>query len=128
MNTEYSVINIRQHFYWLGKKFEDENNIEKAIESYKEYSMHLADEDKHIPHQWISKLYDQAGNQEKSLLHLETFAKGCTPPRAAEVYKEIGEKYLVLKAVEKAIESFEKALDRNSQIPVKKKLKELKKE
>jgi hypothetical protein len=54
----------------LGRKWVDENDIPKAIEAYKEYSIHLAVEDKHIPHQWISKFYDKLGNQEKSLIHL----------------------------------------------------------
>lgn len=126
MNTNQSVIQKRQHFYWLGRKWEEENDILKAIEAYKEYSIHLADEDKHIPHQWISKFYDQLGNPEKSLIHLEEFAKGCTPPRAAEVYKEIGEKYLGLNSIEKAIINFENAIGNNPNIGVKKKLDELK--
>lgn len=126
MNTNQSAIQMRQHFYWLGRKLEQENNIPKAIEAYKEYSTYLADEDKHIPHQWISKFYDQLGNQEESLIHLEKFAKGCTPQKAAEVYKEIGEKYLELNSIENAVTNFENAIKNNPNIGVKKKLDELK--
>lgn len=126
MNTNQTAIQKRQHFYWLGRKWEDENDIPKAIEAYKEYSTHLAEEDKHIPHQWISKFYDQLGSSEKSLFHLEEFAKGCTPPKAAEVFKEIGEKYLELNSIEKAVSSFESAIENNPNIGIKKKLDELK--
>jgi tetratricopeptide (TPR) repeat protein len=126
MNTNQTVIQKRQHFYWLGRKREDENDIPKAIEAYKEYSTHLAEGDKHIPHQWISKFYDKLENPEKSLIHLEEFAKGCTPPKAAEVFKEIGEKYLELNSIEKAVINFENAIENNPNIGIKKKLDELK--
>lgn len=128
MNTNQTAIQKRQHFYWLGQKLEDENDIPKAIEAYKEYSTHLAEGDKHIPHQWISKFYDQLGNIEKSLFHLEKFAKGCTPQKAAEVFKEIGEKYLELNSIEEAVLSFESAIENNPNVGIKKKLDELKKD
>ena len=126
MNHELNAIRKRQEYYWLGRKYADENDLPKAIEAYKTYSTHLSEEDKHIPHQWISKFYDQLGETEKSLSHLEEFAKGCTPPRAAEVYKELGEKYLTVQAVERSVYSFEKAIANNPNIGVKKKLDELK--
>jgi hypothetical protein len=94
MNHELNAIRKRQEYYWLGRKYADENDLPKAIEAYKTYSTHLSEEDKHIPHQWISKFYDQLGETEKSLSHLEEFAKGCTPPRAAEVYKVFIPEYL----------------------------------
>ena len=126
MSHEQNAIKKRQEFYWLGRKYEDENDLPKAIEAYKTYSTHLAEEDKHIPHQWVSKFYDQLGETEKSLFHLEEFAKGCTPPRAAEVYKELGEKYLAIHSIEKAVSNFENAIANNPNIGVKKKLDELK--
>lgn len=126
MSHEQNAIKKRQEFYWLGRKYEDENDLPKAIEAYKTYSTHLAEEDKHIPHQWVSKFYDQLGETEKSLFHLEEFAKGCTPPRAAEVYKELGEKYLTIHSIEKAVSNFENAIANNPNIGVKKKLNELK--
>jgi tetratricopeptide (TPR) repeat protein len=86
----------------------------------------LAEGDKHIPHHWISKFYDQLGNLEKSLLQLEEFVKVCTRPKAAEVYKEIGKKYLVLNCIAKAVLSFESAIENNPNIGIKKKLDELK--
>lgn len=125
MSHEQNAIKKRQEFYWLGRKYEDENDLPKAIEAYKTYSTHLAKEDKHIPHQWVSKFYDQLGETEKSLFHLEEFAKGCTPPRAAEVYKELGEKYLAIHSIEKAVSNFENALANNPHVGVKKKLDEL---
>ena len=126
MSHEQNAIKKRQEFYWLGRKFEDENDLSKAIEAYKTYSTYLAEEDKHIPHQWVSKFYSQLGETEKSLFHLEEFAKGCTPPRAAEVYKEIGEKYLTIHSIKKAVSNFENAIINNPNIGVKKKLNELK--
>jgi tetratricopeptide (TPR) repeat protein len=125
MNTEHSIIKKRQHYYWLGMKWENENDLPKAIEAYKTYSTHLAEQDKHIPHQWISKFYEQLGDTEKSLLHLEKFAEGCTPPKAAEVYKSLGERYLTIHSIEKAVWNFENAIENNPNIGVKKKLDEL---
>jgi len=126
MNTNQEEIQKRQHFYRLGQQREKENDIPSAIEAYKEYSTYLANGDKHIPHQWISKFYNKLGNPEKSLIHLEEFARGCTPPKAAEVFKEIGEKYLELKSIEKAVLNFENAIKNNPNIGIKKKLDELK--
>jgi len=126
MNTEQSIIKKRHHYYFLGRKFEKENNLPKAIETYKTYSTHLADADKHIPHQWISKFYDKLGETKKALLHLEEFAKGCTKPRAADVYKEIAERYVEINDTQKAILNFERAMEKNPVIGVKKKLDELK--
>jgi len=34
MNTNKTAFQKRQHFYWLGRNWEDENNIPKAIEAY----------------------------------------------------------------------------------------------
>ena len=39
----------------MGRKYVDENDLPKAIEAYKTYSIHLAEGDKHIPHEWIAK-------------------------------------------------------------------------
>jgi tetratricopeptide (TPR) repeat protein len=125
MTQQPNTLKQRQESYWLGRKHEKENDLPQAIEAYKTYSTHLAEEDQHIPHQWISKLYDQLGERKESLFHLEEFAKGCTPPRAAEVYKELGEKYLKTQSIEKAVSSFENAIANNPNIGVKKKLEEL---
>jgi hypothetical protein len=103
MHPEQNTIQKRQHFYWLGRKWEEKNDIPKAIEAYKEYASHLAESDKHIPHQWIAKFYDQLEMPIESVTHLEQFAIGCSSQRAAEVYKEIGEKCLELNLVKRAI-------------------------
>ena len=126
MIINQNIIKKRQEFYWLGRKFADENNLLKAIEAYKTYSTYLSDEDKHIPQQWIFKFYEDLGEVEKSLYHLEEFAKGCTPPKAAEVFKEVGEKFLKINLIERAKINFENAIEKNPNIGVKKKLKELK--
>lgn len=126
MNTNQNLVLNRQKYYWQAKKYEEEGNLLEAIEAYKVYLTHLADEDKHIPHQWISDFYKRLGEKEKSLIHLEKFAQGCTPPKAAEVFKEIGEKYFEINAIEKAVINFEKAIYYNTNIGVKKKLEELK--
>lgn len=126
MSHDPNVIKKRQEYYWLGRKYEEENDLPQAIQAYLTYSSHLAEVDQHIPHQWISKFYEQLGDIEKSLFHLEEFAKGCTKERAAKVYKEIGEKYLAINSTEKAISNFEQAVRNNPSIGVKKKLDELK--
>ena len=126
MDTIQNPIKKRQELYWLGRKYQDEGNYPEAIEAYQAYSAQLEEEDKHIPHQWISSFYEKLGEKEKALVHLEGFAKGCTPPKAAEVYKEIGEKYLALNNIEKAVINFEKAIAKDPKIGVKKKLEELK--
>lgn len=126
MDISKNAIQKRQYYYSLGRKFEKENNINEAIKTYKEYSTYLADEDKHIPHKWISSFYEQLGDIENSLFHLEEFAKGCSAPKAAEVFKELGENYLKLGNIYKAILNFEAAIHFNPNIGVKKKIDELK--
>lgn len=124
--SELSEIQKRQHFYWLGRKHKKNGDLEEAIDDYLTYSTHLELKDEHIPHQWVSGFYSQLGDVENSLLHLEVFAKGCSPPKAAVVFKEIGEKYLELNIIEKAVSNFENAIKNNPSIGVKKKLDELK--
>ncbi len=124
--SELSQIRKRQHFYWLGRKHKENGDIEEAIDAYLTYSTYLDPNDEHIPHQWVSDFYSQLGDIENSLFHLEVFAKGCSPPKAAEVYKEIGEKNLELNSIEKAVLNFENAIENNPNIGVKKKLDELK--
>jgi tetratricopeptide (TPR) repeat protein len=126
MSISKTDIQYRQHYYQLGRKYEDESNLPKAIEAYKEYSNHLAYKDKHIPHQWISKFYYQIGNIEESLFHLEVFAKGCTPPKAAELYKEIGAKYIEINEIDKARTCLDFAIEKDPNIGVKKLLDDLK--
>jgi len=126
MEVNQSEIQKRQEFYWLGRKYQEQGNYTEAIEAYKTYSTHLADEDKHIPHQWISDFYEKLGKKEKSLFHLGKYAQGCTPPRAAEVFKEIGEHYLLINSIEKAVTNFENAIKNNPKIGIKKKLDNLK--
>lgn len=126
MKVHQTDLEKRKHFFWLGQKYEGENNISKAIQAYQEYSKHLAQQDKHIPHYWISILYEKIGQINNALTHLELFAKGCTSQKAAEVYKEIGEKYLKLNSIEKAKENFQQAVKNNPNIGVRKKLDDLK--
>lgn len=126
MATKQSVINKRQFHYWKGIRFEKENNFYGAIESYLEYSEHLDSKDRHIPHLWISKLYSEIGKLNLSLIHLEKYAEGCNDLIAAEVYKEIGERYLDINAIEKTISCYEKAIILDPKIGLKKKLEYLK--
>lgn len=126
MKSAQSIIQLRQHYYWLGRRYHEEGKIPEAIEAYKEYSTHLDEKDQHMPHLWISNYYKELGDVQKTLKHLEIYAAGCTPPRAAEIYKDLGEKYLVLDAIEKAIQCYELAIKNNSNIGIRKKLTELK--
>ena len=124
--SKLSVVQRRQHFYWLGRNYQENGNLEEAINAYKAYSTHLATADKHIPFLWISKMYKQLDDTENGLAYLESYAKGCTPPKAAEIYKEIGEEYLQHQNIEKAVLNFEEAIKNNPSIGVKKQLDELK--
>jgi tetratricopeptide (TPR) repeat protein len=126
-HNEQALINERYSAYWIGRKYQEENNLLKAIEAYKVYATHLAPEDQHIPHQWIAEFYDQLGEKEHALYHFEIFAKGCSKAVAAEVYKGLGNDYLALNNIKKAIESYELALRNDENIGVKKMLYQLKK-
>jgi len=117
----------RQFYYFQGSEYEKENQLENAIKSYLDYSGVLSEADQHIPHQWISRLYEKLGDKEKSLVHLEVFANGSTDARKSDVYKEIGEKYELLERYEKALECFQKATAINNQIGLKTKISKLQK-
>lgn len=120
-------IKKRQFYYFQGSEYERGNQLEKAIKSYLDYSGVLSKEDQHIPHQWISKLYEKLGDKENSLIHLELFADGSTDARKSEIYKEIGEKYELMERYEKALEFFQKATSINNQIGLKTKISKLQK-
>jgi len=126
MSQLENAIKKRQKFYWLGRNLDDNGDTTGAIKAFETYATYLLKEDEYIPHQWISKLYDKLGEKEKSLSHMERFAGGCPPPRAAIVYKEIGERYLTLGNTEKAISNFESAYEITPKIGVKSKIEKLK--
>lgn len=115
-----------QKYYWEGRAYEESHNYKEAIAAYITYSSYLSESDQHIPHQWISKLYSKLNQVERALEHLEIFADGCSPPRAAEVYKEIGSQYLEINRSEQAIKAYENAIQNNPNIGVKKQLESLK--
>ena len=119
-------IQARQHYYFLGRQYAEENKIEKVIETYKIYSTHLAEENEHTPYHWISTLYDKLGEKEKSLDSLSQYAKGCSLSKAADLYKEIGKSYIDLNLVDKAIISFEKSLKIDPENALIKKVETLK--
>lgn len=125
--SNLGIFQRRYHYYWIARNWQDQGNLSKTIEAYKEYATHLAKKDQHIPHQWISRFYEKLDKPKESLYHLELFAEGCASPRAANEYKTIGERYLSINAKEKAILNFEKAIKINPQIGVKTILKNLKK-
>ncbi|MEL7119227.1 MAG: hypothetical protein AAFO07_07300 [Bacteroidota bacterium] len=126
MDFNHSAIQKRQDYFWLGRKYEEDNDLPAAIEAYKTYSTHLADTDQHIPNLWISKFYDQLEEPEQALFHLEAYAKGCSNIIAAKVYKDLAERYLLIDHVDQAILHFENALAKDDKVGVKKKLKKLK--
>jgi len=132
MNTDYKDIDKRYNLFWLGMKYEGENNLEKAIETYISYSESLAFADRFIPHIWISGLYAKINQPSQSIYHLEQYAKGYIESRAleqdkefskskvGELYKEIGKRYLEINELERAIHSFELALNYDEKASVKK--------
>lgn len=139
MNTDYMDIDNRYNLFWLGMKYEGENNLEKAIETYIGYSESLAFADRFIPHIWISGLYAKLNQQSQSIYHLEQYVKGYIESKAleqdkefskskvGELYKDIGKRYLEINELESAIHSFELALNYDEKASVKKILDNAKK-
>jgi hypothetical protein len=76
MNTEFKDIDKRYDLFWLGMKYEKENNFQQAIETYLLYSEALAFENRFIPHIWISGLYDKLILPSKAIYHIEQHVKG----------------------------------------------------
>lgn len=87
-----NAIKKRQYYFWLGKAYEVEEEWEKAIEAYKQYSSFLEEKDKHIPHLWISKIYDKRGDKKNAILHLKEYSKGCSTSKQNSINQEIKER------------------------------------
>ena len=132
MNTEFKDIDKRYDLFWLGMKYEKENNFQQAIETYLLYSETLAYADRYIPHIWISGLYDKLHQSSQSIYHLEQYVKGYIEWKASieykdfskekvgKLYKEIGKRYVVINELENAIHAFELALSYDKNVSVKK--------
>ena len=132
MNTEFKDIDKRYDLFWLGMKYEKENNFEQSIETYLLYSEALAFENRFIPHIWISGLYDKLHQSSQSIYHLEQYVKGYIEWKASieykdfskekvgKLYKEIGKRYVVINELENAIHAFELALSYDKNVSVKK--------
>lgn len=132
MNTEFKDIDKRYDLFWLGMKYEKENNVQQAIETYLLYSEALAFADRYIPHIWISVLYDKLNLPSKAIYHIEQHVKGYIEWKASidnkdlskskigELYKDIGKRYLVINELENAIHAFELALSYDENVSVKK--------
>ena len=132
MNTEFKDIDKRYDLFWLGMKYEKENNFQQAIETYLLYSEALAFADRYIPHIWISVLYDKLNLPSKAIYHIEQHVKGYIEWKASihnkdlskskigELYKDIGKRYLVINELENAIHAFELALSYDENVSVKK--------
>lgn len=120
-----SPIAKRQFYFFQGQGFEKEEKLELAIGAYLEYSKVLEEVDKHIPHQWISQLYEILMLPEKSLQHLELYAEGISEARKAELFKDIGEKYESLGLSLNALRCYEKSISVKDQIGLKTKILKL---
>lgn len=132
MNTEFKDIDKRYDLFWLGMKYEKENNFQQAIETYLLYSEALAFADRYIPHIWISVLYDKLNLPSKAIYYIEQHVKGYIEWKASihnkdlskskigELYKDIGKRYLVINELENAIHAFELALSYDENVSVKK--------
>ena len=132
MNTEFKDIDKRYDLFWLGMKYEKEDNFQQAIETYLLYSEALAFADRYIPHIWISVLYDKLNLPSKAIYHIEQHVKGYIEWKASihnkdlskskigELYKDIGKRYLVINELENAIHAFELALSYDENVSVKK--------
>ena len=126
LKIDPNSLKMRQQYYFEGRACEAAGNLEGAITVYEQYSNWLKAEDRHIPHQWISELYERLSMQEASLKHLSLYAEGCTPPRAAEVFKDIGAAYERLNQFDKALEAYESAVRKNPKMGIRKRMDELK--
>ena len=132
MNTEFKDIDKRYDLFWLGMKYEKENNFQQAIETYLLYSEALAFADRYIPHIWVSVLYDKLNLPSKAIYHIEQHVKGYIEWKASidnkdlskskigELYKDIGKRYLVINELKNAIHAFELALSYDENVSVKK--------
>jgi tetratricopeptide (TPR) repeat protein len=132
LNTEFKDIDKRYDLFWLGMKYEKENNFQQAIETYLLYSEALAFADRYIPHIWISVLYDKLNLPSKAIYHIEQHVKGYIEWKASidnkdlskskigELYKDIGKRCLVINELENAIHAFELALSYDENVSVKK--------
>ena len=132
MNTEFKDIDKRYDLFWLGMKYEKEDNFQQAIETYLLYSEALAFADRYIPHIWVSVLYDKLNLPSKAIYHIEQHVKGYIEWKASihnkdlskskigELYKDIGKRYLVINELENAIHAFELALSYDENVSVKK--------
>jgi tetratricopeptide (TPR) repeat protein len=132
MNTEFKDIDKRYDLFWLGMKYEKENNFQQAIETYLLYSEALAFADRYIPHIWISVLYDKLNLPSKAIYHIEQHVevyiewkasidnKDLSKSKIGELYKDIGKRYLVINELENAIHAFELALSYDENVSVKK--------
>ena len=125
LQTQQQIKN-RQHFYFLGRKEEETGNVEAAIDAYRQYSGYLQPEDQHIPHQWIARLYAHLGDFENEASHRVQFAEGCSDQKAAEEYKKAGQCYEEkVGDMDKALECYQRAVERSSSIGLKKKIQQL---
>lgn len=120
-----SPVQKRQYYYFRGRAFVENGKLIDAIEAYKTYCTVLLTTDQHIPHLWISKLYDQVNEEMKSLEHLEMYAEGSIDLKAAEIYKMCGDRYLQAGQNEKALENYKRSLQRNPKSPVQSKIQSL---
>lgn len=126
LKIDPNSLKMRQQYYFEGRAFEAAGDLEAAINAYEQYSNWLKEEDRHIPHQWISELYERLSMHEVSLKHLSLYAEGCTPPRAADVFKEIGAAYERLNQFDNAMEAYESAIRKNPKMGIFKRMDEIK--
>jgi tetratricopeptide (TPR) repeat protein len=117
---------MRQKHYFEGKACEAAEDFLGAIQAYETYSTWLKPEDRHIPFQWIADLYLRLGNEEEALQYLSKHAAGCSAPRAADLFRQIGSEYERLNNLELALEAYEAAAERNPKNPPKKKIDDIK--
>lgn len=118
----------RQRHYLAAMTCEERGDWIGAIAAYETYCACLAEEDRYIPHQWIAKIQQAMGNTRGAIEHLLLFAQGCTPLRAAEVYKEVGFLYEQLGERRLAIEALERAGKANPRMGLGKIVAELREE
>jgi tetratricopeptide (TPR) repeat protein len=117
---------MRQKYYFEGKACEASGDFYGAIRAYETYSTWLKTEDRHIPFQWIADLFLRLGKEEEALQYLSKHAAGCSAPRAADMFRQIGSEYERLKQFELALEAYETAAEKNPKNPPKKKIDDIK--
>lgn len=101
--------NLRYKYFQLGRKAEEMNHLENAIDHFLKYMEYLDEKDKHIPNLWIYKNYLKLNNFSKAEEFLYKYCEGCSYPYAHTILKNEVSKMNIMSQREMAINFQNKA-------------------